>query len=86
MSGWFGLGGGGKVEEPSGAEIVKKLSSRIASATLLEDRRDSVRALKSLSRKFRVEVTQIALSSLLELIKLETDAECRGIKRVILGF
>ena len=46
MSGWFGLGGGKEVEEPSGVEIVKKLSSRIASATLLEDRRDSVLAIK----------------------------------------
>jgi len=47
MSSWFGLGGGGsKAEEPSGVDIVRKLSSRIASATLLEDRRDSVRALK----------------------------------------
>ena len=53
MSGWFGLGGGKEVEEPSGVEIVKKLSSRIASATLLEDRRDSVRAIKVISRDFK---------------------------------
>ena len=47
MSGWFGLGGGGgQTEEPSGVDIVRKLASRIASATLLEDRRDSVRAIK----------------------------------------
>ena len=59
MSGWFGLGGGKEVEEPSGVEIVKKLSSRIASATLLEDRRDSVRAIKVISRDFNLTTSHV---------------------------
>ena len=55
---------------------VKKLSSRIESATLLDDRRDSVRAIRSLSRKYRREVTDIAMGNLIELIKTESDGEC----------
>ena len=46
---WFGIGGGGgsgESHEENGEVIVKKLSSRIESATLLDDRRDSVRAIK----------------------------------------
>merc|ERR1711990_1046258 len=76
---WFGIGGGtgsGENQEENGSVIVKKLSSRIESATLLDDRRDSVRAIKALSRKYRREVTEIALKNLIELIKTETDAEC----------
>ena len=55
---------------------MKKLSSRIESATLLDDRRDSVRAIRSLSRKYRREVTDIAMGNLIELIKTESDGEC----------
>ena len=52
------------------------MSSRIESATLLDDRRDSVRAIRSLSRKYRREVTDIAMGNLIELIKTESDGEC----------
>ncbi|XP_039249666.2 general vesicular transport factor p115-like [Styela clava] len=47
---------GSDEQQPSGAETVSRLCDRVASSTLLEDRRDAVRALKSLSRKFRYEV------------------------------
>uniref|UniRef100_A0A8D0GY30 Uncharacterized protein n=1 Tax=Sphenodon punctatus TaxID=8508 RepID=A0A8D0GY30_SPHPU len=36
--------------QPSGAETIQKLCDRVASSTLLDDRRDAVRALKSLSK------------------------------------
>ncbi|KAJ7370087.1 Vesicle-mediated ER to Golgi transport protein [Desmophyllum pertusum] len=42
--------------QPSAHETVERLCDRVASSTLLEDRRDAVRALKSLSKKFRLEV------------------------------
>uniref|UniRef100_A0A673HUE3 General vesicular transport factor p115 n=1 Tax=Sinocyclocheilus rhinocerous TaxID=307959 RepID=A0A673HUE3_9TELE len=37
-------------QQPSGAETIQKLCDRMASSTLLEDRRDAVRAIKSLSK------------------------------------
>jgi hypothetical protein len=57
----------------------KKLSVRVASATLLDDRRDSIRGLKSMSKKFRREVTEFGLASILELIREENDSECRSL-------
>lgn len=58
--------------QPSGAETVARLCDRVSSATLLEDRRDAVRALKSLSRKFRYEVGTQAMSHVTNV--LETDS------------
>uniref|UniRef100_A0A672M8A2 General vesicular transport factor p115 n=1 Tax=Sinocyclocheilus grahami TaxID=75366 RepID=A0A672M8A2_SINGR len=39
-------------QQPTGAETIQKLCDRVASSTLLEDRRDAVRALKSLSKLY----------------------------------
>ncbi|XP_067352994.1 general vesicular transport factor p115 isoform X3 [Channa argus] len=44
------MGGQAAGPQPSGAETIQKLCDRVASSTLLEDRRDAVRALKSLSK------------------------------------
>uniref|UniRef100_A0A3B3VZP6 General vesicular transport factor p115 n=2 Tax=Poecilia latipinna TaxID=48699 RepID=A0A3B3VZP6_9TELE len=44
------MGGQTAGPQPSGAETIQKLCDRVASSTLLEDRRDAVRALKSLSK------------------------------------
>ena len=75
MSTWlFGGGGAGAQTPEDGAAIIRKLASRIESSTLLDDRRDSVRALKSLSRKYRREVTELGMGCLLQLIKTETDS------------
>ena len=53
MSTWlFGSGGGGSETQPEdGAAIIKKLASRIESSTLLDDRRDSLRAIKDYLQK-----------------------------------
>ena len=40
----------------SAADTIERLVSRMSSSTQLEDRRDACRALKAMSRKFRVEV------------------------------
>ena len=57
------IGGGGSSSSGatngsagSAAETIERLVSRMSSSTLLEDRRDACRALKAMSRKFRVEV------------------------------
>lgn len=43
-------------QEHSGADIVDRLCDRVATSTLLEDRRDAVRSLKSLAADYHVEV------------------------------
>lgn len=63
---------GSDEQQPSGAETVSRLCDRVASSTLLEDRRDAVRALKSLSRKFRYEVGTQGMSHISTV--LEQDA------------
>ena len=46
MSTWLFGSGGGETQPEDGAAIIKKLASRIESSTLLDDRRDSLRAIK----------------------------------------
>ena len=46
---------------PSSAETIERLVERLRCATLLEDRRDTCRALKAMSRKYRTEVGVQAL-------------------------
>ncbi|XP_018325488.1 general vesicular transport factor p115 [Agrilus planipennis] len=61
--------------QPTGAEIVDKLVDRVTLSTLLEDRRDACRALKALSKKYRVEVGAHGMDALHQI--LETDrADC----------
>ena len=45
---------------------------RLNSSTLLDDRRDACRALKSLSRKLRVEVGAQALDSIIHVLKTDS--------------
>jgi len=59
-------------EQPSGAETVNKLCDRVASSTLLEDRRDAVRALKALAKSFRTEVGSQALELLADVLRNDT--------------
>lgn len=62
--------------QPTGGETVTRLCDRVASSTLLEDRRDAVRALKSLSRKFRYQVGSQGLQHVLNIIEVDVnDAE-----------
>ncbi|TRY78930.1 hypothetical protein TCAL_01726 [Tigriopus californicus] len=69
-----GVGGGSGVAPgapggpPSSADTIERLVDRLSSSTLLEDRRDACRALKAMSRKFRVEVGVQALSALVEIL------------------
>ncbi|KAK1791474.1 hypothetical protein P4O66_013161, partial [Electrophorus voltai] len=48
---------------------IQKLCDRVASSTLLEDRRDAVRALKSLSKKYRMEVGTQAMEHLIRILR-----------------
>ncbi|XP_077132599.1 general vesicular transport factor p115 isoform X2 [Ranitomeya variabilis] len=65
--------------QPSGAETIQKLCDRVASSTLLDDRRDAVRALKSLSKKYRLEVGTQAMDHLLSVLQSDrADSEIIG--------
>ncbi|XP_044159114.1 general vesicular transport factor p115 isoform X3 [Bufo gargarizans] len=65
--------------QPSGADTIQKLCDRVASSTLLDDRRDAVRALKSLSKKYRLEVGTQAMDHLLNVLQTDrADSEIIG--------
>jgi hypothetical protein len=48
---------------------------RVTSSTLLEDRRDACRALRSLSRKFRLEVGAHGLDALIETLNMSGSSD-----------
>ncbi|KAJ8269612.1 hypothetical protein COCON_G00122190 [Conger conger] len=73
------IGGQPAGPQLSGAETIQKLCDRVASSTLLEDRRDAVRALKSLSKKYRLEVGTQAMGHLINILQTDSsDSEIIG--------
>ncbi|XP_061737012.1 general vesicular transport factor p115 isoform X3 [Nerophis ophidion] len=73
------MGGQAAGPQPSGADTIQKLCDRVASSTLLEDRRDAVRALKSLSKKYRMEVGVQAMDHLINILQTDrSDSEILG--------
>ncbi|XP_053478184.1 general vesicular transport factor p115 isoform X2 [Ictalurus furcatus] len=73
------MGGQSAGTQPSGVETIQKLCDRVASSTLLEDRRDAVRALKSLSKKYRMEVGTQAMEHLIHILQSDqSDSEILG--------
>ena len=58
---------------------MERLVERLSTSTLLDDRRDACRALKSLSRKFRVEVGAQAMDALVNVLNTDAaDTEITG--------
>ncbi|XP_050512744.1 general vesicular transport factor p115 [Diabrotica virgifera virgifera] len=65
--------------QPTDAEIVERLFSRVSTSTLLEDRRDACRAIKALSKKNRLEVGAQGLDILRQVLELDrSDCEIVG--------
>ncbi|KAM3959650.1 general vesicular transport factor p115 [Aphomia sociella] len=58
-------------QQPSAAETVERLVDRVNNSTLLEDRRDACRALKAMSRKYRVEVGAQGMETLKQVLELD---------------
>lgn len=55
---------------------MEKLVDRLQSSTLLNDRRDACRALKALSRTYRVEVGAQGMDALRQVLEMDrTDCE-----------
>ncbi|XP_050394510.1 general vesicular transport factor p115 isoform X2 [Patella vulgata] len=70
--------------QPTGAETVsynvERLVDRTQSSTLLDDRRDAVRGLKALSKKYRLEVGTQAMDCLTKVLETDRgDAEIMGL-------
>ncbi|XP_076627108.1 general vesicular transport factor p115 isoform X1 [Colletes latitarsis] len=66
--------------EPTGADTVERLVDRLQSSTLLNDRRDACRALKALSRTYRVEVGAQGMDALKQILEVDrTDCEIIGL-------
>lgn len=73
------LGGPAPGTQPTGAETVERLVSRVSSSTLLEDRRDACRALRALSKKYRIEVGAQGMDVLRQVLELDrADPEIIG--------
>lgn len=71
--------------QPTGAETVERLVDRLQSSTLLDDRRDACRALKALSRTYRVEVGAQGMDTLRQVLEMDrTDCEIIGLALVTL--
>lgn len=51
---------------------IEKLVERLQTSTALEDRRDALRALKSLSKRYRLEVGTQAMGVLLDVLRNDT--------------
>ncbi len=66
---------GGGAAGSSSAETIERLVDRLSGATLLEDRRDACRALKAMSRKFRLEVGAQALDRMVEVLEADRQDE-----------
>jgi hypothetical protein len=64
---------------PARTRQVDRLIERARSSTLLEDRRDACRALKALSRSFRMEVGAQGLDVMLSIMQNDrSDTEILG--------
>ncbi|XP_044758841.1 general vesicular transport factor p115 [Coccinella septempunctata] len=73
------LGAPAPDQQITGAETVERLVSRVSTSTLLEDRRDACRALKALSKKYRVEVGAHSMDVLKQVLELDrADCEIIG--------
>lgn len=61
------------VQSPSAAETIERLVERLETSTLLDDRRDAVRTLRSLAKSFRLEIGAHAMQPLLTAMEQDCD-------------
>eukprot|EP00124_Ichthyophonus_hoferi_P000344 Ihof_evm11s12 gene=Ihof_evmTU11s12 len=66
---WSSLSSATSQPQHSGADTVDKLCDRVARSTLLEDRRDAVRALKALAREYQLEVGTQGMDILMQVLQ-----------------
>lgn len=72
-SGWNSVVGNTEpANQPSVADTIEKLIERVETSTLLEDRRDACRALKSLAKTYRLEVGGPGIDTLINVLLTDT--------------
>ncbi|VDN02003.1 unnamed protein product [Thelazia callipaeda] len=83
----FGGQTNGNRETDNAAEVVQNLVERVETSTVLEDRRDALKALRSLSKKVRLPVAAIGMNAYMDILEKEgSSSEIISIVLEILVF
>ncbi|BHF70071.1 Vesicle-mediated ER to Golgi transport protein [Sparganum proliferum] len=62
------LGQSDETGEEAGADVVEVLVDRLQTSTRVEDRRDAMRGIKALSKRYRLQVGTQAMPSCIEAL------------------
>ncbi|KAJ2799183.1 Vesicle-mediated ER to Golgi transport protein, partial [Coemansia helicoidea] len=72
----------GDSRQQTPGETIQRLADRVATSTLLEDKRAAVLGLKGLSREYKQEVGDASLAALLTVLK--EDSEDQNLLKAVL--